>query len=479
MVENMYKKNNDLKKSTNELFKKKPVLFMSVSTGWAVRNFFQTGIVDRLKEDFRVVVFSTSNIKKGLIKNGYAQDLEIIVLDKFDEPRSWRIFRQLKKKIYMESRGSSTEKIWERYVNRPIYQRLGGEAVKMFLKIVKAETFLRWIEDLDMKINKSDELSEVFTSRRPMLLFATHASSYFEELLFRSALEHRVRVVFMILSWDHLSSKIILNRRYHSIFAWNNLTKSEILQTYSLYKEGQIKVVGVPQYDIYEIKPDITYKEWCRIYGLNPDKRTILFSTMPQVRHDQQHIILENMLKTIADGKKLPKDLQILIKCHPFDNTDKYDQLLGKYPVSIHKTQLPIGASQENWFPSNRETIISRDCLFFCNININIFSTVTLEAAYFDKPIIHIAFDPFPVQNRIPCREYYNFDHFKNITEMKAAKMVYGYEDLYNAINDYLTHPDINRTERKELLEKYFNIQPGNASDNVVKELINLKNKTI
>jgi len=29
---------------------KKPILFMSASTGWAVRNFFQTGIVEKLKK---------------------------------------------------------------------------------------------------------------------------------------------------------------------------------------------------------------------------------------------------------------------------------------------------------------------------------------------------------------------------------------------------------------------------------------------
>lgn len=140
---------------------------------------------------------------------------------------------------------------------------------------------------------------------------------------------------------------------------------------------------------------------------------------------------------------------------------------------------MPPGLPFEYWIPRKEEMYIARDSLYFCDININIFSTVTLEAAFFDKPIIHIAFDPHLVKNRIPCKEYYNFEHFKNITKMKAAKMVYSFEDLYKAINDYLKNPNLNNKERKDLVRTYFNIQPGLASDNVVKELVNLKNTLV
>ena len=458
---------------------KKPVLFMSASTGWAVRNFFQTGIVDKLKRDFQIVVFAPPQIKEGIINQGYGDDLIFIVLNNLREPLSWRLFRQLKKKIYFESRESTTEAIWEKHTKRSFYKKVGGKIVGALLKAFKATTLLNLIETIDLKINKSSKLSKEFILYKPAIFFATHASSFFEELLLRSAVMHNIPIVFMVLSWDHLSSKIVLSKKYHSIFVWNKLTKSEILQTYPFYKDEQIKVVGVPQYDIYKEKSKISYSEWCQKYGLDPNRKTILFSTMPQVRHSEQHIILENLLKTIVEGKFLPNNLQVLIKCHPFDDSNKYDFLLGKYPISIYKSTLPPGLPFEYWIPRKEEMYIARDSLYFCDININIFSTVTLEAAFFDKPIIHIAFDPHLVKNRIPCKEYYNFEHFKNITKMKAAKMVYSFEDLYKAINDYLKNPNLNNKERKDLVRTYFNIQPGLASDNVVKELVNLKNTLV
>ena len=80
----------------------KPTLFMSVSTGWAVRNFFQTGIVEKLKNEFKIVIFTLSHIKENLLKQGYGNDITFIILDDLKEPLMWRLFRQLKKKIYME-----------------------------------------------------------------------------------------------------------------------------------------------------------------------------------------------------------------------------------------------------------------------------------------------------------------------------------------------------------------------------------------
>jgi len=278
----------------------------------------------------------------------------------------------------------------------------------------------------------------------------------------------------MVLSWDHLSSKVILNKKYDRILVWNRLTKSEILRTYPSYIDDQVRIVGIPQYDIYKEKPELSYHQWCENYGLDSNKKTILFSTMPQVRHNQQHIIIERLLKAIVEGE-LPHDLQVLVKCHPFDNSDLYDGFPGKYPVAICKSTLKSGLPQEKWIPSEKETRVSRDCLYFCAMDINIFSTVTLEAAYFDKPVIHIAFDPMPVSGRIPCREYYNFEHFKNITRANAAKMVFTQEELYRAISNYLAHPEFQKKERQELLAQYLTIDPGSATDNVVREIEEFK----
>lgn len=45
-----------------KLSTEKPVMLISISTGWAVRHFFQTGIIEKLKENFKIVIFTTTII---------------------------------------------------------------------------------------------------------------------------------------------------------------------------------------------------------------------------------------------------------------------------------------------------------------------------------------------------------------------------------------------------------------------------------
>lgn len=448
-----------------------PVLAISISTGWAVRNFFHTGIIENLQERFRLLVFTTPKIHENLLKQGHGAGIEFVVRDDLLEPLSWRLFRQLRKKLYMECRKSSTEGIWAKYVKRPFYQRVGGGFIRLFAKMFDANRLLGLVEDMDFALNNCERIDRIFQQHKPAIFFATHATTFFEESLLHSSVKNKVPAVFMVLSWDHLSSKVVLSRKYKSILVWNKITKAEILETCDAYRDEQITVVGVPQYDCYAEKPAISYAEWCNKYGLMPDKQTILFSTMPQVRHEQQHLILEKLLCHMEE-KHFSKDLQVLIKCHPFDNTDKYDFLLDQgYPVGICRSTLPIGVSHESWFPSEEEMFVSRDALFYCAVNINIFSTVTLEAAFFDKPIIHIAFDPCPVENRIPCREYYNFEHFKNITKSGASIMTFSSHELIEAVWAGIDHPTLKNRERFALVEEYLTVRPGEAAGNVSRVL--------
>lgn len=453
---------------------KKPALAISISIGWAIRNFFQTGIVESLKSHFEVVALATPKAKRSLCELGFNHGIKIIEIEVGEEPLTWKLFRQLKKKIYMEGRQSSTEAIWEKYYPRPFYQKFGGKLIKSLIGLCNARPLYNGIDRLDLRMNKDRRLAHIFQEYRPVIFFATHATAYFEECLLRNAIGANVPSVFMILSWDHLSSKILLNQRLHSVFVWNNLTKQEVLKTYPLYRSEQIRVMGIPQYDLYAIKPNITYADWCGKYGLDPARRTILFSTMPQSRHEQQHIILEELLKTIMEDKRLPADLQVLIKCHPFDNFKGYDALLNHYPVGIHRNSFDITQTQEDWIPAPSEMEASRDALYFCIMNINIFSTVTIEAAYFDKPVVHIAFDPQPVKNRIPCHEYYNWDHFKPIVDTGATILVHNYEEMFNAIKQFISTPELLAEQRTLLVKKYIGREVGTASSAVTCELIRI-----
>jgi len=204
---------------------------------------------------------------------------------------------------------------------------------------------------------------------------------------------------------------------------------------------------------------------------LDPARKTILFSTMPQVRHNQQHIILKNLIRSIEADHTLVKSVQILIKCHPFDTFQGYEELISKIPIGIQKSTLTNESEKEEWVPCDDEIAVSRDCLFFSSVNINIFSTVTIEACYFNKPVINIAFDPIPPKNRIPCYKYYSFDHFKPIVELGATDLVFNNKELVSAVKTAMHKPEQKDTERHALTREYIGQNVGSATETLVESI--------
>lgn len=443
----------------------KPVLALTISSSLALRNFFQTGVIAQLQRHFTVEVFASPPLARTMARLGFDATVRVTAIEVGAEPRQWSLIRQLKKKVHLEGRMSATEAIWARYQIRPLYQRVGGWVVKRLIRLVSAERLYRWLDALDLRWNTDTRHVALLRERGVRLFFATHATSYWEESLLRSAMSAGLPRLYMVLSWDHLSSKVLLHENFGRILVWNRHTRDELLATYPTYRPEQVEVVGIPQYDAFLEPSPHTYATWCESYGLDPGRRTILFSTMPQVRHDQQHVILEQLLQAIVAGDEVPGDLQVLIKCHPFDNFEGYGALLDRYPVAWRRTGLAPGQSFDEWLPGVREVEESRDCLRFCTMNINIFSTVTIEASYFDRPIIHIAYDPLPIPpGRIPCHEYYNWEHFKHIVEKDASILVRSREEMLAAVRGYAADPSLKAEGRRRVVETYIGDGLGKAA---------------
>lgn len=452
---------------------KKPVIIVSVSLSMVVRNFFSTRVMTLMRESFEVVVLSTPKVAETIRRLGYDKDITLEVIDVGPEPGLWKALRHFKKKVHMESRQSATEAIWEKYHHRPLYQRVGGKVIKWLINLVNPLKLQGLLENIETAVTKDRSLSAIFEKYQPTMSLLCITATQHDEIFVRNCRAFNVPVVYMVMSWDHLSAKVVLHLDFKLILVWNEHTRQETLRTYPWFNASQVKVVGIPHFDSYALKPEVTREQWCERYGLDPARRTLLFSTMPQVRHDQQHLVIKTLLDEIKPGGRLPADLQILIKCHPLDNFAGYAEVITGRPAGLHGTSFKGKNPKENWEPSDSELTDSRNALYFCDVNINIFSTVTIEAAFFNKPIISLAFDPLPIPpGRVPCREYYNWDHFKHIVDKNATIMTESYDQLFDAINKSLSNPKYKSAERQVLVDTYMGCTVGTGSQHMVDELV-------
>jgi CDP-glycerol glycerophosphotransferase (TagB/SpsB family) len=449
-------------------------VFLTASTPWILRNFFHAGVVDKLLESAEVVVFTTPVLKTGLVRDGFDPKVTIVTAESRPEPFLWKVSRQLRKKLYMELRGAETEALWNKFGNRSLTQRVGGRAVAAATGVLAGRRTFRALTRADLILNRSSRFRELFTSRRPSVLFATGVNSHFEDSLLRSARTASVPVIYMPSGWDHLSTKVVLSDSYRAVLTWTDVQRDEAISTYPWLDSQNVRTVGIPQFDAYANRSAIDRGTWARRYGLDPTKKTIVYFSMPQVRHSDQHLIIEGIAEQIAAGSELPNDLQLLIKCHPFDDYSKYEGLVARFPhVRMHPTTLTPGGDPLTWLPSPGEIEAMRDSLTHADVTINIYSTVTIEAALFDKPIIHVAYDLRPLPpGRIPCAEYYNFTHFKPVVAYGASDLAYSQTQLYALIKDGLANPGKRRTQRRLLAADFCGPIDGRSGERVVEEVL-------
>ena len=90
-------------------------------------------------------------------------------------------------------------------------------------------------------------------------------------------------------------------------------------------------------------------------------------------------------------------------------------------------------------------------------MGINVASTVSLDLAILDKPVINIAFNP-PGEAIYPndYEKIYDFDHYRPIVESGAISLAKNPGELEDQLRIYLENPKIHQTERKKLVNDFF-----------------------
>ncbi|GIU73207.1 MAG: hypothetical protein KatS3mg004_0294 [Bryobacteraceae bacterium] len=102
---------------------------------------------------------------------------------------------------------------------------------------------------------------------------------------------------------------------------------------------------------------------------------------------------------------------------------------------------------------------------------MNVASTMTLDFALRDRPVVNVAFDVAERGGWRVWDEYYQFDHYRPVVELGAARVARSPEELAAHVNAYLRDPSLDREGRRRLVELEVGVPVGQASARVVEAL--------
>ncbi|ACT94577.1 hypothetical protein [Dyadobacter fermentans] len=276
--------------------------------------------------------------------------------------------------------------------------------------------------------------------------YASLAECQFDAVLSTSPLDMReneimnslkaygVRGISMIISWDNLTSKGIINADAGLVLVWSETMAREFDRFYWLFGDNAtVRIVGVPRFDVY-------HRNTCkkslpaamRMADEGRATHKILFSTGAAKHHSCQNYIIDDLL----EYAKTQPGLAILVRCHPADDPARYVRYTSCGNVRLFQ---PF-AGNETPPADFLETL--RAQLSLCRVCVQVASTMFLDAAACNTPVISIAYD---ARDDVPyahsVRRYYDYSHHLPPHAFLQASVVRKRQELFGKLDEILeTH---------------------------------------
>lgn len=339
-------------------------------------------------------------------------------------------------------------------------------------RIVARSAMRRAVRRLDWHLVRNDDFKDLFERYRPDAVFFAHLFGDVEVAILREARRRRIPTVGLINSWDKLTSRCILRLLPDTLIVHNERIREEAIRHDDM-PSGRIVVTGVPNYDYLRSYRPVDRRTFCRRIGADPAKRIILYCPAGQSFTPDGDRLMLNTLEEFLHSGAIPADAQILVRFQPNDQVS--EELLRPRPGFVFdrpgvRFAMERGGDWDMTFDDLRHLA---DTLHHSAIVITHVSSIILEAAILDKPIITADLErelSWPLMKSLSWRFY--TDHHEDILTSGGAWKTDSREDLAKAIRDYLKDPILHREGRRRIVASQCGTFDGKAGERIAQAIL-------
>ena len=307
------------------------------------------------------------------------------------------------------------------------------------------------------------------------LLFFTHQRPPYIAPMVYAAEQLKIPTSAFIFSWDNLASKGRMAGNFDFYFVWSNLMKDELLQFYSSVSNSQIQVVGTPQFEPYVLERYETKRvDFNKKFHLDGTLKTICFSCGDVSTSKNDPLYIETIAQAIQSG--VFGKVNFIVRTSPAETPERFLYLKEKFPFikwNYPKWGLSRQGHQETWsqrVPTVEDVIDLRAVLSYCDVFVNMCSTMSLDAMCFDKPVINPVFGNLK-NGLYDDQRFLNYAHYKRVVESEAVAIVKTETELIDAIQAALVNPKLRLSAQHDLLKLQVGKPLEETSANFVKDL--------
>jgi CDP-glycerol glycerophosphotransferase (TagB/SpsB family) len=131
-----------------------------------------------------------------------------------------------------------------------------------------------------------------------------------------------------------------------------------------------------------------------------------------------------------------------------------------------------------SWEFLDEDVVHLLNSLAYTDILISTASTLNLEAAILDKPLISIAFDgTHVVAPALSTARYYGYEHLEPLVRLRGMKLATSRKELIDQVAAYIADPSRDREERKRIVDEVVWRADGKAGERVAHHIMNVLEK--
>lgn len=349
--------------------------------------------------------------------------------------------------------------------------RLGHErwnALRVFFWAPLIRPLIPWLYS---RLMPKRRYAALFEKYAPSLVFATDIFNPMDVIFMHEAKKRGVPTVGMVRSWDNLTAKGGFRVIPDTLVVHNEIIKKEARDIHKIPEE-RIRVVGIPHYDKYRNGPPISRRDFCITLGISPESRFIIYAPIGN-RFFTQNTFDREMIVMLRG--MLPEHFCLLVRTPPGDPVD----ITGvptdpRIIINEPGTRFPWAGERlidTEMSPQDDDWLAAT--LAYGELVVSGFTTLVVDAARFDKPIIVVGFDaktPLP-HNESVLRQL-EFNHFQPILKSGGVRVVRNESELKRVIEEYAAHPEHDASARQKMLAEQCVKNDGKASERLLEVVL-------
>jgi hypothetical protein len=326
------------------------------------------------------------------------------------------------------------------------------------------------------RLPEVEQYTRLFEKDKPTVLFCANQqlASVLPPVL--AARRLGIPTVTFIASWDNITSKGRIAAPFDHYLVWSDLMRKELHHDYPELPKDCVHVVGTPQFDAYADRSLLwSRREFLARVGADSERPLICYSggdvsTCPD---DQHHV--KGLLRLVRAGR-IVRNPQVLLRPTPSDEGGRFHEVRREFPELIYAPPACIRTMPHDWagvIPLRDDVQFLANLTHHADLNINMASTMTLDFAIHDRPVVNIGFDAtYPPPLGQPMETlYYQWEHYRPVVDLGAARIAGSFENLAEHVNEYLDDPTLDRENRRRFVGLELGVPCGGGARSIIEVL--------